>query len=154
MAYLNAGDIISGKEGRAFAVINGVSEEMFFVKSLEAKIEKQKAEIKTIGSRRTQHKTTGWSGTGSMTIYYMTSKFRKLMQEYLETGRDTYFDIMVVNEDPSSSVGSQKIMLQNVNLNSVILAKLDVESDALEEETEFTFEGVAFVQHFNDPVIG
>ncbi|MEO3944103.1 phage tail tube protein [Gorillibacterium sp. CAU 1737] len=154
MGYLNAGDTISGKEGRAYSVINGVTEEMFFVKTLEAKIEKQKAEIKTLGSRRTQHKTTGWSGTGSMTIYYMTSKFRKLMQDYLETGKDTYFDIMVVNEDPSSSVGSQKIVLRNVNLNSVILAKLDVESDALEEETEFTFEGVTFAEHFSEPVIG
>lgn len=154
MAYLNAGDIISGKEGRAYTIINGNSEEMFFVKTLEAKIEKQKAEIKTLGRRQTQHKTTGWSGTGSMTIYYVTSKFRQLMQKYLETGEDTYFDIMVVNEDPSSSVGSQKITLRNVNLNSVILAKLDVESDALEEETEFTFEGVTFDQYFNDPVVG
>lgn len=154
MAYLNAGDLVSGKEGRAYTIINGNSEEMFFVKSLEAKIEKQKAEIKTLGSQQTQHKTTGWSGTGSMTIYYVTSKFRKMMESYLQTGQDTFFDIMVVNEDPSSTIGKQSVILRKVNLNSVILAKLDVESDALEEEIEFTFEGVTFEDSFKAPAIG
>lgn len=142
MPFLNATDTISGREGRAYATINDQNEEMFYIKTLEASVEKQKAEIKTLGSRALQHKATGWSGTGTMTIYYVTSKFRQLMLDYMRTGVDTYFSITIMNDDPASRAGKQTIQLNRVNLNKVIMGKLDTESDALEEELEFTFEGV------------
>lgn len=148
MAFLNAGDTISGQEGRAYANINGINEEMFYIKTLEASIEKTKAEIKTLGHRGLQHKATGWSGTGSMTIYYVTTKFRQMMLDYVKTGIDSYFDIVIVNEDPASSIGKQTVTLYNVNLNKVIIGKLDTESEALEEELEFTFEGVDIQDQF------
>ncbi|WP_019908284.1 phage tail tube protein [Paenibacillus sp. HW567] len=151
MTFLKASDTLSGQEGRAFATINGQTEEMFYVKTLEATVEKQKAEVKTLGRRGVQHKATGWSGSGSMTIFYMTSRFRQLMLEYMKTGVDQYFDIVVTNEDPSSSVGAQRMMLKSVNLDSVIMASLDTESDALEEEVSFTFEDVELMQSFNAP---
>lgn len=153
MGFLQAKDTISGREGTAFAQINGKNEEMFYIKTLEAKIEKQKAEIKTLGSRATQHKTSGWSGTGSMTIYYMTALFRQMMLDYIKTGKDTNFTINVTNADPTSSVGTQTIMLKNVNLNSVVMAKLDTESDVLEEELEFTFDDVDILSNFNAPTM-
>ncbi|WP_337100939.1 phage tail tube protein [Paenibacillus sp. YIM B09110] len=149
MAFLNAGDTISGQEGRAYANINGINEEMFYIKTLEASIEKTKAEIKTLGHRGLQHKATGWSGTGSMTIYYVTTKFRQMMLDYVKTGIDSYFDVVIVNEDPASSIGKQTVTLYNVNLNKVIIGKLDTESEALEEELEFTFEGVDIEVPFN-----
>lgn len=151
MAFLKASDTLSGQEGRAFATIGTQTEEMFYVKTLEATVEKQKAEVKTLGRRGIQHKATGWSGSGTMTIFYMTSRFRQMMLEYMKTGIDQYFDIEVTNEDPSSSIGAQRIMLKGVNLDSVIMASLDTESDALEEEVSFTFEDVELVQSFNAP---
>ncbi|MCM3338119.1 MULTISPECIES: phage tail tube protein [unclassified Paenibacillus] len=151
MGFLQAKDTISGREGSAFAQINGKNEEMFYIKTLEAKIEKQKAEIKTLGSRATQHKTAGWSGTGSMTIYYMTPLFRQMMLEYIKSGKDTNFTIQVTNEDPTSSIGAQTVTLKNVNLNSVVMAKLDTESDVLEEEVEFTFDDVDILNNFSNP---
>lgn len=153
MAFLNAGDTISGQEGRAYTIIDGQQEEMFYIKTLEASIEKQKAEIKTLGHRGLQHKATGWSGTGSMTIYYVTSKFRKLMLEYVETGVDRSFDVQIINEDPTSTIGKQTVTLFNVNLNSVIMGKLDTESEALEEELEFTFTGINIADSFNAPAV-
>ncbi|SEU26637.1 phage tail tube protein [Paenibacillus sp. NFR01] len=151
MTFLKASDTLSGQEGRAYATINGQTEEMFYVKTLEATVEKQKAEVKTLGRRGVQHKATGWSGSGSMTIFYMTSRFRQLMLDYMKTGIDQYFDIVVTNEDPSSTVGAQRIMLKGVNLDSVIMASLDTESDALEEEVSFTFEDVELMQAFVAP---
>lgn len=151
MTFLKASDTLSGQEGRAYATINGQTEEMFYVKTLEATVEKQKAEVKTLGRRGVQHKATGWSGSGTMTIFYMTSRFRQMMLEYMKTGIDQYFSIIVTNEDPSSSVGAQRIMLKDVNLDSVIMASLDTESDALEEEVSFTFEDVELVQPFSAP---
>ncbi|UQZ33673.1 phage portal protein [Paenibacillus sp. PK3_47] len=151
MAFLKASDTLSGQEGRAFATIGTQTEEMFYVKTLEATVEKQKAEVKTLGRRGIQHKATGWSGSGTMTIFYMTSRFRQMMLDYMKTGIDQYFDIEITNEDPSSSVGAQRIMLKGVNLDSVIMASLDTESDALEEEVSFTFEDVELVQSFRAP---
>ncbi|AIQ49523.1 phage portal protein [Paenibacillus sp. FSL R7-0273] len=151
MAFLKASDTLSGQEGRAYAKIGSQVEEMFYVKTLEATVEKQKAEVKTLGRRGVQHKATGWSGSGTMTIFYMTSRFRQMMLEYMKTGVDQYFDIEVTNEDPSSSVGAQRIILKGVNLDSVIMASLDTESDALEEEVSFTFEDVELAQSFGAP---
>ncbi|MFD1885896.1 phage tail tube protein [Paenibacillus wenxiniae] len=151
MTFLKAKDTISGQEGRAFATINNQVEEMFYIKTLEATVEKQKAEVKTLGRRGVQHKATGWSGSGTMTIFYMTSRFRQMMLDYMKTGVDTYFDIEVTNEDPTSSIGYQTIILRDVNLDSVIMASLDTESDALEEEVAFTFDGVDINQAFNAP---
>ncbi|HBS43707.1 MAG TPA: phage portal protein [Paenibacillus sp.] len=151
MAFLKASDTISGQEGRAYAVIGTQTEEMYYVKTLETTVEKTKAEVKTLGRRGVQHKATGWSGSGSMTIFYMTSRFRQMMLDYMNTGVDQYFDIEVTNEDPSSSVGAQRIILKGVNLDSVIMASLDTESDALEEEVSFTFEDVQIVQAFGAP---
>ncbi|WP_458119791.1 phage tail tube protein [Paenibacillus sp. Z6-24] len=152
MTFLKAKDTISGQEGRAFATINNQVEEMFYIKTLEATVEKQKAEVKTLGRRGVQHKATGWSGSGTMTIFYMTSRFRQMMLDYMKTGVDTYFDIEVTNEDPTSSIGYQTIILRDVNLDSVIMASLDTESDALEEEVSFTFDGVDINQAFSAPV--
>lgn len=154
MAYLKAGDTISGKEGRAYATINGQVEEMFYIKSLEAKIEKQKTEVRTLGRRGTQHKATGWSGSGTMTIYYVTTLFRQLMLEYIKTGRDVYFDVTVVNEDPTSSIGRQTVVLKGVNLDNTILAKLDVDSEVLDEDIDFTFDDVDILDRFGRPILG
>ncbi|WP_339189242.1 phage tail tube protein [Paenibacillus sp. FSL R5-0490] len=151
MAFLKASDTISGQEGRAYATINGQTEEMYYVKTLEATVEKQKAEVKTLGRRGVQHKATGWSGSGSMTIFYTTSRFRELMLQYMQNGVDTYFDIEVTNEDPSSTIGKQTVTLKGVNLDSVIMASLDTEAEALEEEVSFTFEDVDMPVSFNLP---
>ncbi|PYI57022.1 phage tail tube protein [Paenibacillus flagellatus] len=159
MSFLRAQDTISGQEGRAYATITTASgqvinEEMFYIKSLEATIEKEKSEVKTLGRRGTQHKATGWTGTGSMTIYYVTSTFRQIMYDYIEKGIDTYFDIVVTNEDQTSSVGPQTVVLKNVNLDSVVIAKLDTESETLDEDIDFTFDGVELPETFKKPVSG
>lgn len=153
MGFLQATDTISGQEGKAFAVINGRIEEMFYIKKLEATVEKKKSEVKTLGKRATQHKAIGWNGTGSMTIYYITSLFREMMLDYINTGKDVYFDIQIVNEDPASSIGKQTVKLHGVNLDKVIMASLDVGSEGLEEEISFTFEDVVILDTFKAPTV-
>ena len=141
MKTLNAPDTISGKEGRAYAKINGNNEELFMAKAIEANVEKNKSEIKAIGKRMTGHKTTGANGAGSMTLYYMTPLFRAMIKQWKETGVDVYFDMVVENDDQESSAGKQSTLLIGCNLDSVVLAKLDGDSDdALDEDVDFTFE--------------
>ena len=141
MKTLNAPDTISGKAGRAYAKINGNNEELFMAKTIEANVEKNKSEIKAIGKRMTGHKTTGANGSGSMTLYYMTPIFRAMIKQWKETGVDVYFDMVVENDDQESSAGKQSTLLIGCNLDSVVLAKLDGDSDdALDEDVDFTFE--------------
>ena len=111
MKTLNAPDTISGKEGRAYAKINGNNEELFYAKTIEANVEKSKSEIKAIGKRMTGHKTTGANGSGSMTLYYMTPLFREMLRQWKETGKDVYFDMVVENDDQESSAGKQTVLL-------------------------------------------
>ena len=151
MAFLKAGDTISGQEGRAYATINGQVEEMFYIRTLEATIEKQKTEVRTLGRRGVQHKASGWTGSGTMTIYYVTTLFRQLMLDYIKNGRDIYFDVTIVNEDPTSSIGRQTVVLKNVNLDSVMAARLDTETEVLDEEISFTFDDVDIMDSFTNP---
>lgn len=129
--------------------INGNNEELFFAKTIEATVEKAKSEIKAIGRRMTAHKTTGMSGSGSMTLYYLTPLFRQMVKQYKDTGVDIYFDLVVENSDPSSSAGKQTTLLMDCNLDSVLLTKLDADSDdPLEEDADFTFEDYDILEEF------
>lgn len=151
--FLRAGDTISGQEGKATANIDGNVQDMFFVKSLEATFDKEKVEVKTLGKRGTQHKGVGWSGAGSMTLYYVTTLFRQMALKYAKTGKDTYFNITIVNDDPTSTIGKQTVVLYNCNIDSTILAKLNTDSDTLDEDIDFTFDDFDILDSFGNPVI-
>ena len=158
MSYLKAGDTVSGQEAVATMIVrnaNGSSsvENMFWAKNLEASAEIQKTEVRTLGKRGVQNKPTGWSGSGSMTIYYVTSLFRKMVLNYIKTGVPVYFDVTVTNQDPGSSLGAQTIVLKNCCLDSVILTKFDVEAEVLDESVDFTFDDVDMLDEFQAPVL-
>lgn len=150
---LNAGDTISGQEGKATAKINGEIKDMFYIKTLEATVEKNKQEVRTLGKRGVQHKTTGWSGTGSMTIYYVTSEFVAMARDYIKNGVDTYFTVTVENNDPTSTIGKQTVSLYNVNVDSIPVAKLDVEDSVLECDLDFTFDDLDLTEQFGQPSV-
>ena len=63
------------------------------------------------------------------------------------------FDLLIENEDPSSEIGKQTIILKQVNIDNINIAKLDIDSKALEEELDFTFNGVEIRNEF-DEVVG
>ena len=149
MATLKAWDAINGALGTCYANINGNKEEMLYVKNIEAKIKKSKREIKVLGQVGMKHKATGWTGSGTMTIYYSTTKFREMMVEYVRTGKDMYFDIVIENNDASSQIGRQTIILKQVNIDNIVMAKLDINSTELDEEISFTFNDVSILNSFN-----
>lgn len=151
MAFLDVRDTLSGGEGVVQATINGKIEQMFYVKNVEAKMEKDKSDLKVFGSRVTQAKNKGWKGTGSMTMFYMTSVFRKLALAYAKTGKDFYFDMLITNEDTTTGIGKQTVVLRNCNLDSILLAKVDIESEALDEDVDFTFTDWDLLDEFGKP---
>ena len=154
MPWLKAGDIISGREGWATANIEGRVIDLFMIKQLEATLTKNKSDVNTLGHRATQHKTVGWSGEGSMTVYYITTEFRQIASRYAHDGVDLYFSITVKNEDPTSTVGRQTVTLYDCNMDSVTLAKLDVDNTELDEDYDFTFEDFEILDSFKEPTLG
>lgn len=150
MPFMREQDAISGKMARAYATINGRREELFYAKSLEATIEKNKVDVPVLGKTNTPKRSAGWSGSGTMTVYYVTSVFRQLMRDFVKTGQDFWFDLQVINEDPNSSAGKQTAVLLGCNIDSVVAAKFDATSDdMLDEEIQFTFSDYDLLDRFN-----
>jgi hypothetical protein len=117
--------------------------------NLEAKMEKNKIEVPILGKMGKGNKSAGCKYTGNATFHYNTSIFREILYKYKETGVDTYFDIHITNEDPTSSVGRQTTILKGCNLDGGILAKFDADGEYLDEEIDFTFEDWQFPEKFN-----
>ena len=147
--FLKAEQIVSGQAGRAYANIDGRNQELLYLKSIDATVTKRKTAVRTLGHTGDQFKAAGWSGKGKMVIYYMTTLFREQMLQYMQSGKDSYFDIVVINEDVNTDTGLQTVVLKNCNLDSVALAKLNVEADNLDEEVSFTFDGAEILDSFS-----
>lgn len=148
---LTVKEIVNGAEGICFMLTDdGKKEELLHVKNIEITIKKNKSPMKVMGTTATKHKANGWEGTGKMTLYYASSKFREMTLKYMSTGIDTYFDMYIENQDPTSTIGRQTVWIKQVNLDDVVLAKLDIDSTELDEEVNFTFNGAELLNSFDE----
>ncbi|MDO4680905.1 MAG: phage tail tube protein [Aerococcus sp.] len=154
MAFLNSGDVISGREGTAYITVDGRNIPMFFLKNIEATVELIKSEIPVLGKRMNQQKVSGANGTGSLTIYHVTSEFAKVGIQYIKEGTLPNVTIKITNDDPSSSIGRQSTLIKNVVLDSIPIAKLDIESETLDEDIDFTFDDADLLEQFQEPTLG
>lgn len=150
MGFLDVRDTINGKEGRAYANIDGRNVALFYLKKLEAKVKINKKGMNVLGGRAQQNKYTGWSGSGTMTLYYLTSEFRAIAMDYIKNGKTLYFDIVSTNDDPATEIGPQTTVLKRCSFDEITMALLDVDNEALEEEMPFTFEDVDLPDRFGE----
>ena len=146
---MNAKDTVSASLAECFATIDGKRYNLMHAINLEAKFDKNKSEVPILGKTGKGNKSTGWKGTGSATFHYNTSLFRELLYKFKETGEDTYFDIQVTNEDPTSSVGRQTVILKDCNIDGGVLAKFDADAEYLDEDMDFTFEDFEIPEKFS-----
>lgn len=146
--YMDARDTISGAMGCVYYTIDGNRYLGMQFKDLEAKMEKTKVEVPILGKMGKGNKSVGWKGSGSATLQYVSSDFRKKMVEFAATGKDFYFDMQVSNEDPTSAAGRQTVFLKDCNIDSIIIAKVDADETTLEEDMDFTFEDVEMPEEF------
>ena len=66
--YLRAGDAVSGQEGWATMVVDGVLTELFMIKDCTMTFTKRKKAFRSLGFRGAQHKSCGWSGKAEFTL--------------------------------------------------------------------------------------
>lgn len=150
MSFLLERDALNGKQGSAFMTIDGQNIEMFNMKKFQSDAEFQETDFKVVGTTLVQKKTTGVTLTGTMTIYYGTPHFLRLLQEYLKTGRLPYFTLQITNDDPATSVGTQTVVLYNVKLQKLPVAMLDADANFLEMEVGFSYTNIEVLNYFND----
>ena len=145
---MHAKDTVSASLAECYVTLEGKRYNLMQAINLEANFEKNKTEVPILGKTGKGNKATGWTGTGSATFHYNTSVFRMLMYGYKETGEDVYFDIQVTNEDPTSAVGRQTVILKDCNVDGGILAKFDADAEYLDEDMDFTFEDFEIPEQF------
>ena len=145
---MNARDTISASLAECFITIEGNRYNFAQMISLEANFKKSKSKVPILGKTGKGNKSTGWEGSGSAKMHYNQSILRDLMYRYKETGEDVYFDIQVTNEDPTSTIGRQTVILKDCNLDGGILTKFDADAEYLDEDVDFTFEDFEIPEKF------
>lgn len=141
-----AQNLLSGAEGEV--VLDG--DVLAYVKSVDANVEKVKAERRVVGKRNTLHKAVGWNGTGTLVVYKYTSLFRQKMLDYIKNGVDFYPEIQITNQDPTATdIGKEINVISGVNFDSVNVGMLNPDDEILEEEMPFTFEDYDLSEKFD-----
>ena len=154
--FLKAQDAINGKDGWATMVYTDpktgkeVIRELFEIRTMRATITKQKSDFKALGSKSVQHKATGWSGTGSIDEYYVSSAWAEMMSSYIKEGKDIYFTITFMNygSETGSNIGDQTITLKDCNIDNLDIAALDVDAEWLTRSLNFTFSDIDIQKSF------
>lgn len=132
-------DAITGSLAECYVTIDDERYNFMQMIDFEAKWETSINEIPILGRTTKGNKPGISKGTFSGKAHYNQSVMRKLMYKYKQTGKAVYFDIQVTNEDPTSNVGRQTIILKNCLSLSGTLAKFNVSSDYLDEAIEGSF---------------
>lgn len=131
----------------ATRVINGTFGEVWHdgtwltnAKSVEAVVEINKEEIQVSGARWVGHKTTSLTGTGSITMYKVTSDFIQLIGAIAEDGGSPYVTELILKLADPEAFGCERIRLKAVQFDSIPLGTFEV-GTIVEEELPFTFCG-------------
>lgn len=146
---MHAKDVLLAKLASCYITVNGERHLALQAKDLTATVEKEKVEVPILGRMMKGHKTVSMTGTGSLTVYQNTALFTNMVKKAKDS-LDTYFDMMVVNEDPASDAGSRIVTLKDCNIDGCDIAAFDADGELLEQSIEFTFEDFEIVKDFKE----
>lgn len=146
---LQAKDTVFAALAECYIDLDGIRYNFMQMINLEANFEKNKSEVPILGQTGKGNRAAGWTGSGSATMHYNQSVFRKLLERYKDTGEDIYFTTVVTNNDPTSRAGTQTVTLKGCNVDGGLLAKFDADGEYLDEDMDFTFEDFSIDTEFN-----
>lgn len=138
---MHAKNAPSSKMAECYVTIDGKRYNFMSAINVEVTFEKEKVDIPILGRSNKGSKSTGSKITGSGEFHKNTSIWNEIAYKFQETGEDVYFDMQITNEDPTTEIGRQTIILYDCNFDSVMLAAFDADSDdVLTESLDFTAE--------------
>lgn len=132
---MKANEVINGTWGEVWINDDLVDE----ISAFQAKIEFNKEDIDVCGEMMTQHKITGYSGTGSMTLKKTNSRMIKILSDFVKDGSEPDVTIVGKLADPANG-GSERISLTGISFDDLTLFDFEVKSLG-EYECPFTFTG-------------
>ena len=147
-------DSVDKGAGRVYIIQNGVFEEEPGVTKVTTKRSVKTRTRKPIGSRITQTKVSGIENSGTMTVdLYATRRFNAMLDEYEATGKMPEFDLQIVNEDETTTVGRRVVRYYDCMLNAdVSLSELEASSDdAITADIGFTYREKKILEDFTNP---
>lgn len=140
---------ISSKLAEIYLLIGTRRYNAFHAINVEATITKKKNAVPILGRLGTAQKAAGWDGAGSAEFHANTSIFKDMMIDYAKNGIDSYFEMQITNEDPSSGLGRQTVILKEVNIDDLVIAAFDASSDdPVREKFNFTFGDIEMPEKF------
>lgn len=149
---MDALDSVSGSQASAYVTIDGNRYCFMQLSEFTSNMDVTITEISILGKTGKGHKPAGWTGTWSAKAYYNQSIIRKLLLEYKNTGALKYFEIQVTNEDETSSVGRQTIILKQCLTKGGALAMFNANSEALSEDISGTYDDWEMPETFTNLV--
>ena len=147
---MEAADVISAKLANCYIIVGSTRKLLFQAKDLKATVKKNKKQVAILGRMMKGNKSTSLEGSGKLTIYKNTSIFDNMIENMMKSGTDTYFDMQVTNEDPTSHAGSQTVILKGCNIDEGTVANFNADGEWLEDEINFTFEDVKWATKFKE----
>ncbi|CAM3206647.1 phage tail tube protein [Lactiplantibacillus plajomi] len=148
-SFLNGRDTISTKDAKIYITIDGKVIPLIEANKFSAKLEKNKEDVQTLGSRWKHKKVTSVEGTGTLGGYLISSNWSKYALPYIKGGKDLYFEVTMTINDPTSAAGTQTLHFTDVNLDDVPFADFEADDDVMQWESDFTFEGVELIHAFD-----
>lgn len=139
--------------GKAYIIQNGIVEEEPGILKVSTKRNIKTRTRTPLGSRIEQTKATKISNSGVMTIdAWASARFNKMIDDFESTGKMPVFDMQIVNEDTSTTVGKRVVRYYNCMIkDDVDLSKLEDSDDAFTLDINFSFDSKKTLQDFNRP---
>lgn len=150
MAELNYRDVIALSEGTVFVEIDGKNYKLLEGKEITAEIELNKEDVFALGRRMKGSKVTSASGSGSMTLYWVSSMWNQLVHDYISTGYIPDMTLTATMEDKTTSLGKQVVTIGGFIPDKFVLFNLEADDGIAENEMDFTFDRSDLIEKFNE----
>lgn len=149
--HLSVRDINNGALAEVwFTFPDGRKMNCMHIITLTGTAEKEKSQLHVLGLIQSGNKSLGVNHSGSMTVYDITTAFRKELLKYEQTGEDMYGDMDVISYDNTSKTGRQSISLFGVNFDNMDLFNIDINATEMQTELAFTYESWDINSEYDD----
>lgn len=152
--FMKIDDGVDGKQGSVYITVDNKVKELPGVQKIEAKDSIAERTMKTVGTVKTQSAAAGVEGSGSLTIHYWAIMiFSEMVATYRKTGVMPTFDLLIINNDPATSLGRRSTAFTDCCLSGdVPQALLDATTDDhLTIDIEFKYSDCSIQDEFSEP---
>lgn len=141
---------LAGTEAECFVTINGKRKQFASIFQFKAEIKISLKEVPILGRRFVANKAGKMSGTFSGKAHFNNSVFRNVIADFKKTGKMPDIDIQVTNEDETSTVGRQTVILRECLFDGMVLTQFDESAEFLEEEIKGVFGDFELPEKFKE----